>query len=205
VTSSRGCSSSLAVFILTGLACLHTATPRAAEVYVADASSEGPRYRVNIEALVSAPEPDVRSLLTDYAHLGRINPAIKISEILLQRKSGDLRVRTVTDVCVWFYCKRIHQVQDVTQDADGSVSAVVIPEQSDFRYGVAHLALKQEANGTRVLIRGELEPDFWIPPLIGRWMIRDKLIEEALVIIENLERVAPLPALPHNSEPSDTP
>jgi Polyketide cyclase / dehydrase and lipid transport len=205
VTSSRGCSGSPAVFAVAVLAGLYAATVSAADVYVAAASYEGDSYHVSVDAVVSAPLADVHSLLTDYDHLGRINPSIQDSEIVLQRQPGDLRVRTVTDVCVWIYCKRLRQVQDVTDAGDGSIVAIVIPEQSDFSYGYAHLSLWQEAAGTRVRLQGDLKPNFWIPPLIGPWLIKRKLIDEALVTISNLERVAPLPALTDNGRQTETP
>jgi hypothetical protein len=145
---------------------------RCGAVYVASADHQRGIYRVEVDALVSAPEPQVRRLLTDYRHLGRINPAIEHSQILLHRGPGDYRVRTVTLACVWFYCKRVHQVQDVLEASDGSVTATVLPRHSDFRSGTARLDLAPVAGGTRVQIRASVEPDFWIPPLIGPWLIQ---------------------------------
>jgi len=162
----------------------------AGKVYKATASYQEGVYLVEVDALVSVPEPRVRELLTDYNHLGRVNPDIKISEILKTRKPGDYQVRTVTQACIWFFCKLIHQVQDVIEAADGSVMATIIPAQSDFRHGYARLDLWQEADGTRVQIRAEVEPDFWIPPLIGPWMIKRKLRGEAIETVQNLEQVA---------------
>ena len=168
---------------------------------MASANHQSGVYFVEVDALVNVPEPRVRELLTDYNDLGKINPAIEVSEILKTREPGDYQVRTVTEACVWFYCKRIHQVQDVIEAEDGSVTATVIPELSDFRNGYARLNLWQEPGGTRVLIRSEVEPDFWIPPLIGPWLIKRKLRSEALETVHNLERVAQQDALPHNSIP----
>jgi hypothetical protein len=199
VTSSRGCSSKPAGIAASLLLGLCATAVSAAQVDVATASYDYDVYHVEVDARVDAPLADVRRLLTDYNHLGRINPSIEVSEILLQRNPDDCRVRTVTKVCVWFYCKHIHQVQDVTEGTDGTVTAIVLPGQSDFRYGYAHVHTWAENGGTRVLIRGDLQPDFWIPPLIGPWMIKRKLIDEALETIDNLERVAPREALPHNS------
>lgn len=169
------------------------------EVYVASAGHQRGIYHVEVDALVSIPEPQVRRLLTDYRHLGRINPAIEHSQILLQRRPGEYRVRTVTLACVWLYCKRVHQVQDVVEAADGSVTATVIPRHSDFHSGYARLDLVPVAGGTRVMIRASVEPDFWIPPFIGPWLIQRKLRSEALETIRNLERVAKLARLPHNN------
>jgi hypothetical protein len=202
-TSSKGYSSKISWLLLAGIACsLWAVAGVAGKVYMASANHLGGVYLVEVDALVNVPEPQVRELLTDYNDLGRINPAIEISEILKTRGPGDYQVRTVTEACVWFYCKRIHQVQDVIEASDGSVTATVIPDMSDFRNGYARLNLWQEAGGTRVLIRSEVEPDFWIPPLIGPWLIKRKLRSEALETVHNLERVAQQDALPHNSASS---
>ncbi len=124
--------------------CLCLTSAVAGKVYMASASHQSGVYFVEVDALVNVPEPRVRELLTDYNDLGKINPAIEVSEILKTREPGDYQVRTVTEACVWFYCKRIHQVQDVIEAVDGSVTATVIPELSDFRNGYARLNLWQE-------------------------------------------------------------
>ncbi|MCO6412758.1 MAG: hypothetical protein J5I92_08445 [Thiogranum sp.] len=162
----------------------------AGRVYTAVVTHESGHYFVEVDALVEVAEARARDLLTDYNHLDRVNPAVEVSEILSHRGSGDYRVRTVTRACVWFFCKRIHQVQDVTEGRDGSITAKVIPEKSDFRHGYARVDLWPEAAGTRILIRSEVVPDFWIPPLIGPWMIKNKLRSEALATVRNIERVA---------------
>ncbi len=195
---SRACSTSVAG-IFAGWLALCAFGALAGEVYTALVTHQSGSYFVEVDALISAPEPAVRHLLTDYEHLSRVNPAIESSEILLERKAGDYQVRTVTKACVWFYCKHIHQVQNVIESQDGSITAVVVPELSDFQHGYARVNIWQEPDGTRVLIRSEVRPDFWIPPIIGPWLIKRKLRSEALETVQNLERVA-LPApLPHNT------
>ena len=185
--------------LLAGLLC--SAALFAGQVYVASVSHQSGSYSIEVDTLVQMDEPRVRSLLTDYDNLGRVNPAIEVSEILLTRGAGNYRVRTVTHACVWFYCMRVHQVQDVIESPDGSVTALVVPQLSDFRYGYARLNLWQEAGGTRILIRSEVEPDFWIPPLIGPWLIKRKLLSETLETVDNLEQLAKTPPVSHNTQP----
>ena len=186
------------LFTLLGLWLWSAAIP-AGQVATATVNHEAGRYFIEVDALVGVTEPRARNLLTDYDNLGRLNSAIEVSEILKVREPGDYQVRTVTEACVWLYCKRIHQVQDVLEAHDGTVTAVILPELSDFRYGYARLNLWQEPGGTRVLIRSEVEPDFWIPPLIGPWLIKRKLHSEALETVANLEQVAQDRPVPHNT------
>jgi len=81
-------------------------------------------------------------------------------------------------------------VQDIVEAHDGSISAVIVPELSDFSYGTLRLNLWQEATGTRILIRSEAVPDVWIPPLLGPWLIKRELHAEAVQTVHNLERMA---------------
>ncbi len=188
MTSSRGCSSSVVPLALVMLGLC--APLRAAQIGMANAEREGQRYRVHVEARLAAPLDAVRALLTDYPHLGRVNPSIKSSVVLPSATPGIERVRLVSEVCVWIYCKRLHQVQDMRQSGAGVLEATVLPDVSDFRYGYARIALRSVPGGTSFSMRGELEPDFWIPPFIGPWLIKRKLLEEARVTVEQLERLA---------------
>ncbi len=194
---SKVCSASLA-----GLGfCLALWAPGAVagKIFTALVTHQSGSYFVEVDARVSASEDAVRGLLTDYDHLSRVNPAVESSEIIFKRKAGDYQVRTVTKVCIWFYCRRIHQVQNVIESQDGSITAVVIPEKSDFSHGYARVTLWREPAGTRVLIRSEVRPKFWIPPVIGPWLLKRKLRSETLETVQNLERVAFTASLPHNT------
>jgi hypothetical protein len=46
-----------------------------------------------------------------------------------------------------------------------------------------------------------VEPDFWIPPLIGPWLIKRKLLSETLETVDNLEQLAKNPPVPQNTHP----
>ena len=185
--------------LLAGL--LFTLAVAAGQVRVASVSHQSGSYLVEVDTLVEMDEHRARALLTDYNNLGRVNPAIEVSAILLTRGPGDFRVRTVTEACIWFYCRRLHQVQDVTESQDGTVTALLVPALSDFRYGYARLNLWQEPEGTRILIRAEVEPDFWIPPLIGPWLIKRKLLSETLETVDRLEQLAKTTSVSHNEHP----
>jgi len=147
-------------------------------------------FIVEVDALLDVVESRARAVLTDYKHLERLIPAVEHSEILDTREAGDYRLRIVTDTCLWFYCKRLTRVQDVVEAYDGSITAVVVPELSDFRHGTMRLNLWQEATGTRILIRSEVTPEVWIPPLLGPWLIKRELHAEAVQTLHNLERLA---------------
>jgi len=169
---------------------LCSASAAGGTIHSAAVTYQSGSFIVEVDALLDVAESRARAVLTDYKHLERLIPAVERSEILNRRAPGDYRVQTVTHTCLWFYCKRLKRVQDVVEAHDGSITAVVIPELSDFSYGNLRLNLWQEATGTRILIRSEAAPDVWIPPLLGPWLIKRELHAEAVQTVHNLERMA---------------
>jgi len=169
---------------------LCSAPAAAATMHSAAVTYQSGSFIVEVDALLDITEHQARALLTDYNHLERLSPAVERSEILNMRAPGEYRVRTVTRTCLWFYCKRLTRVQDVVEAHDGSITAIVVPELSDFSYGNMRLNLWQEVAGTRILIRSEVTPDVWIPPLLGPWWIKRELHAEAVQTMHKLERAA---------------
>lgn len=163
---------------------------QAGELLLVQVDHDRGLYRLELDMRLDAGKGHVWRLLTDYAQYGRLNEAIGESEILRQLGPGSYRVRTVTRACVYFFCKTVRQVQDVTEVPGRYISASVLPVQSDFRHGVARAFIWPEGGQTRIRILAEVEPDFWIPPLIGPWIISRKLQSEALQTMRNLERLA---------------
>lgn len=183
-----------------GLICgglLTAASGHAGEVLDVVVQRFDQRYVVEIDARFAAPAGRLRALLTDYAHLDRINDSIRRSEVIETNSPQHHCVLTEADVCVAVFCKRIVQVQDVSVLPDGSILATVRPTRSDFSYGVARWDFREEPAGTRMRFRSEIEPAFWVPPLIGPWLVQRALQAEMLKSVANIERLAenggPLP------------
>lgn len=148
------------------------------------------RYAVDIDARINAPVESIRVLLTDYPHLSRINDSIHRSEVLERISPQQHKVRIEARVCVGIFCKDLVQVQAVSQLPDGSIFANIIAEESDFRYGIARWQFWPESNRTRMRFHSEIEPAFWVPPIIGPWLIQRALQAETLKSVANLERLA---------------
>jgi len=137
------------------------------------------RYELAITARINAPHDAVYRAITDYANLAAINPDIEVSELLATTPAGVAMVRTVIHVCILVFCKRVEQLQQVTQPDASSIVAVIVPEGSDFRSGLARWQLASPTAATTELhFTQTFEPDFWVPPVIGPWLIQRKLVRE---------------------------
>jgi len=72
----------------------------------------------------------------------------------------------------------------------GEIITIAIPEESDFIYNRTRWTLQSVDGGTRVTYEAEIEPDFWMPPLIGPWAIKRKLEVSAAEIGARIEYLA---------------
>lgn len=156
---------------------------------------QGDRYQVSMRVTLDAPASDSYAVFSDPALLRQVNPAIREVEVLEERGPGLRRVRTRVRACVALFCRHLVQVQDMRYrpaiDGARIIDAQVLPERSDFRYGQAAWIFRAcESNRTCLAFDAELEPAFWVPPLIGPWLIERKLRDEAIETSRGLERLA---------------
>jgi len=160
-------------------------------------------YTLTLNAGIDAPINNVRDMLTAYDHLERVNPAVKESSVMYTFGPRSHRVYTRIEACVAFFCKRLLQVWDVKETPGGDIMATIVPvketpggdimativpEASNFKSGHAYWILREVNGKTRLHFTTVIEPSFWVPPLIGPWLIRNTLRRESLESIENLER-----------------
>jgi len=152
---------------------------------------EGRSYRIHMAFDVPASIDQIKSVLTDYAHPSRLTSAVTAREIL-GGHDGVVRVRTDFRDCVVFFCKSMTLIHDVTVSTN-EVRADVVPDQSDFRRGFLLWSINDSGDGgSHVVFEAIMEPDFFVPPLIGGFLISNALRKQALTTANNLATEAPL-------------
>jgi len=165
-----------------------TVITHASEAVETNVTHDAGVYTLTLDAGIDAPLNNVRDMLTAYDHLERVNPAVKESSVMYTFGPRSHRVYTRIEACVAFFCKRLLQVWDVKETPGGDIMATIVPEASNFKSGHAYWILREVNGKTRLHFTTVIEPSFWVPPLIGPWLIRNTLRREALESIENLER-----------------
>ena len=140
-------------------------------------SRDGDSYSLSVTARVDAPPAQVYRSITDFSNLTAINPSIEASTVL-ESQGKRRRVHSVIRVCILVFCKRVEQVQDVTLVDSRTVVAVMVPGAGDFRAGEARWELTADGAATELLFSETFEPDFWVPPVIGTWLIERELVRE---------------------------
>ena len=161
----------------------------AADLRMLDVQRDGRRFHVTSELYLDAAPPQVFAALTDYDNLASLS-----SRFLESRSEtgsdGRARVYTLIQGCVWFFCRSVERYAWFETEPPVSITATVDPQDSDFAYGLERWQLLPENDGTLVVYTHELEPRFWVPPLIGVWVIRRALGDDALKAATRIEKRA---------------
>ena len=150
----------------------------------------GKRYQVVMHASMQTSADKAYAIFTDYTRLPEINTAIIKVEAIEGGELPAQRIHTQVKVCVLGFCRIFDQVQDMLKTPPESLQADVIPELSNLRYGKASWRIWDDDGVAKLIFEAVVEPDFWVPPLIGPWMIERKLASEAVDTAEGIERLA---------------
>jgi hypothetical protein len=176
--------------LVAGLAAAQPAAVRAADIVRLDVAREAERYRLHMVAELSAPRDTVFALLSDYDGLTRLSSRVEASRVLPPAADGTTRIYTRLRGCVLFFCRSVDRLESVYEAPPDWIETHVVPESSDFRYGLTRWELTATHQGTRVELESTVEPAFWIPPLIGPPMIERRLTRDGAELLRRLESLA---------------
>ncbi|MES1931274.1 cyclase/dehydrase [Salinisphaera shabanensis T35B1] len=144
------------------------------------------RYTIAASMVLSVSSVHAFRAASDYERLPEFNPSI----ISSKRLPGS-RLRSNIRLCVALFCKQIKQVMRYEETPPDAITMQVVPGAGDLKRGHADWQISAEgANAARLVFDAEIEPDFWVPPLIGPYLIARELRRQARVTAESIERLA---------------
>jgi Polyketide cyclase / dehydrase and lipid transport len=170
----------------------------AATIRTLDISRDHGRYELTADTFMDAPAEGIFDVLTDYDHFDRISSIYKDSGYLDPDADGTPIVFTRVEGCVLFYCHKMRRVERLEATEPSYIRTVTLPEQSDFKYATSEWKLEPEGDGTRVVYKLVMEPDFWVPPVVGPWYLKRTLLQGGTRAITRIERLAN--GLPANAD-----
>ncbi len=147
-------------------------------------------YRLVSNTFIDAPREAIFEVLTDYERFGRISSTYKEYGFLEPDEDGIPIIFTRMEGCVLFFCVSMRRVERMTVAKPGFIRTDTLPEQSDFRFSTSEWTLEPEESGTSMTYRFVMEPDFWVPPLIGPWVLKRRLTRGGVGAINRIERLA---------------
>ncbi len=165
-------------WVLLALLCLASAA-RAAQVLSVHVTHHHAEFVVRMRVRIDASAPAVFRALQDYRAVSRYNPNLHLDRIRRSSNPDHVRLYTTLHACVLFFCKTLRQEQlvEVHGTAHGGVMrATLIRPLNDFKYAVGRWLVgpcPAHPATTCMRVRFAFVPRFWIPPLIGPWIIRE--------------------------------
>jgi hypothetical protein len=184
----RNAQRSAAVLLATGL--LVSAHAFAADIRRLEATHDDDRYKLTFEVVLNAGRDKVWNIMTDYDRLPRVSKIIVESRILKQEDENRHRVSVTFHACVLIFCKTMKKVVDILARPRDDIVVTGDPALSDFRYSVEHWQVSAEGANTRLHYTAEMVPDFFVPPLIGPWMVKYFLKKEITATAIQVEALA---------------
>ena len=196
VRKARTRNASLARLVATvclGGACW--ATPCMDRIYAAEigtvvVSNNGDTYHVSFDAAVKAPAQLVFEQLSDYAHLNRLSPVITAITVEPAPDGKSDRVRSMLQSCILLFCRKIAQVEDVTEPDNRTIVGHMVPGQGDFTDGDCMWRIADDGEWTRLHYEASRTIAFWIPAVIGPWIIKHTMREYLVSSVAALEQIA---------------
>ena len=162
---------------------------KASDITSSSAEYESDRFVIKVVGVVDAPPNHVFSVLTDYKNITKISPKIIESKII--KTDGDATiVKTVVKGCVWFFCKEVINTQTTTSILEKRIQSITITSGSNLKFGKMVWNIKEVKAGTQIDYYAEIEPDFFVPPLVGAYFIKNSMLEEAKAFVDSVEKLS---------------
>lgn len=164
----------------------------AAVIHDLDVTRHRGRYELVTHTHLDAPVDGIYAVLTDYDDNGyrRISRIYEESGYVGADEDGTPLVYTLVKGCVAFFCKEMRRVSRLEVEPPNFIRTTALPGRSDFKYSRSEWHLEAAQEGTDVTYRLVMEPDFWVPPLIGPWILERRFKEGGVRALERIERLA---------------
>jgi len=132
----------------------------------------------------------VRSVLADYKNLPDLDPSIIKIELLKPPDEKTSRVKMLINYCILFFCKSVVRTEDVTENKNGGFVAKIVPELSNIKSGESIWSFERKKEKIKISFSSRIEPEFWIPPLIGPAVLKADLERRLRLTARKLEELA---------------
>jgi carbon monoxide dehydrogenase subunit G len=144
---------------------------------------------VHAEGYARATPPQAWRVLTDYERLTEFVPHLQ-SSVLVSRNGTDAVLEQVGNGGFLLIQQQIHLLLRIREEPHSAIAIHLI--SGNMQSYDAHWQLSEEGGGTRIGYRARLQPDFFVPPVIGPALIQKNIERMMQAVLKEIERRAGL-------------
>ena len=148
------------------------------------------RYNLISYTYIDASAEDLFRVLIDYDLFTKFTSAFAESRNVAPDEQGRPRFYTRMEGCVIWWCKSLVRNGYLLLKPSSEIIAIVNPDTSNFNYSRERWRLRKEGDGTLLIYEFDMEPGFWVPPVIGPFLIKRTLRSGATDAVERIEALA---------------
>ena len=164
----------------------------AATIDELDVTKQRGRYSLEANARLDATPDSIYAVLTDFDDnaYSRISRAYKESRYLEPAADGTPLVYTRMEGCMLWHCMTLERTERLETQEPRWIKSTALPDGSNFKHATSEWVLEPDGDGTKMKYRLEMEPDFFVPPVIGPWYLKRTLSQGGLRAVTRIERLA---------------
>ena len=185
------------------IVCISTVgSMQAAEMLKMEVKRKGKRFYLDSSLLVDVPKNTMYEVLTDYNNMHHFSRGIKQSQEVTPAADGTRRVFSHLQGCVAFLCRSVEKVELMETIENQRIVTLLLPELSKnvrwnkTEWDLLEVAIERDDKSnigktlTQIDYTMEFEPGFWVPPLLGAYIIKKSLAKDGLEMVERMEKYA---------------
>ena len=162
----------------------------AAELRNVDVDRKDGRYSLTSEVWFDTEVDAIYAVFLNYDLASKFSGFIVESRNLEPTADGQRRFYIRNHGCVWFFCRSFERSGQVEHEPFVYIRSTADAGESDFHFSLESWTFETEGAGTLVVYEFEFEPKFWIPPLIGPYVLRKKLKNDSARALNRIEALA---------------
>lgn len=185
--SARSCLG----LLLAALALLAVQSPVVgADLQKVTVEFENDRYRLESTARFDVRRADLYRVLTNYDLFEKFTSAFVETRNLAPDNAGRPGFFTRMEGCVLLFCKSMQRTGHLVLNPPSEIIAIAHRDSSDFNFSRERWVLQDDGDGTLMTYYFELEPAFWVPPVVGPFVIKRVLRAGGIDAVDRIEAVA---------------
>jgi ribosome-associated toxin RatA of RatAB toxin-antitoxin module len=144
-------------------------------------------YEVDATGTVAAPLPKVWRILTGYERMAEFVPDMESCKVL-SRNGNEVIIEQFGVARFLFMSKTIHLIVRAVEQPMSSIDISLI--SGDMKHYESHWELipVPETGGTKIVYKGRLMPNFYVPGILGSKMIRSDIERMMSAVLARLDR-----------------